>query len=231
MISDRVGQCYTHAIPEFVTGDLLDLGCGQVPFYAAYRQHVDSVTCVDWPGSPHDVQFADVLCDINEPLPIEGHSFDTIICSDVLEHLHNPSGLLGEVRRVLRPGGRVLLNVPFMYGIHEAPFDYFRYTRFALGHLAINNGLCVREIQELGGLGDVACDLSAKLLSGVPLIGQTAAAVTQCAWIGLTRLRVLRGLDQRTADYFPLGYFAVLVHSESVDPLGPHAAHHKISVS
>lgn len=68
-------------------------------------------------------------------LPFSSSSFEVVLCTEVLEHLHTPAGALREIHRVLKPGGKLLLTTPFAYPIHYAPTDYYRYTRFGLEHL------------------------------------------------------------------------------------------------
>ena len=68
-------------------------------------------------------------------LPFCDNVFDVALCTEVLEHLHTPLRALREMRRVLKPGGKLLLTTPFAYPIHYAPTDYYRYTRFGLMHL------------------------------------------------------------------------------------------------
>ena len=59
-------------------------------------------------------------------------SFDAVVMLEVLEHVHSPSAALANVLRVLRPGGIAVVSAPFIYPIHEAPHDYFRYTEHGL---------------------------------------------------------------------------------------------------
>ena len=61
--------------------------------------------------------------------------FDAVVMSEVLEHLHSPHLALDNIRMALRPGGRLILSTPFALPIHEAPNDYYRYTRYGLGFL------------------------------------------------------------------------------------------------
>ena len=210
LVSDRIASSFERYLKTHGRGDLLDLGCGTVPLYEVYQPLVDSITCVDWPGSPHDVQHSDVLCDINEPLPLRDDSYDTVILSDVLEHLHNPTLVFGEIARVMRPGGKLLMTVPFMYGLHEQPHDYHRYTRFAISHLASRSGLRPIEIIELGGAGDVACNMVAKLFLTIPMIGGSVASFLQFTWYTISRIGFIRRMEARTATIFPFEYFAVI---------------------
>jgi SAM-dependent methyltransferase len=76
----------------------------------------------------------DQVADAQE-LPFEDHSFDGIVCSEVLEHIPNPKKAIAEMRRVLVPGGFVVLTTRFLFPVHDAPGDYFRFTPYALEEL------------------------------------------------------------------------------------------------
>lgn len=73
----------------------------------------------------------DLLADAHS-LPLASESFDGIVLSEVMEHLHSPHEALTEILRVLRPGGRLIASVPFAIGIHADPHDYYRYTQESL---------------------------------------------------------------------------------------------------
>src|SRR4051794_31184398 len=62
-------------------------------------------------------------------------SYDVIVISEVLEHVHSPHLAIGNIHRLLKQGGRLILTVPFIFPIHERPHDYFRYTRYGLEFL------------------------------------------------------------------------------------------------
>jgi len=68
-------------------------------------------------------------------LPFRDEVFGVVVCTEVLEHTQSPELVLNELRRVLKPGGTLLLSVPFAFPIHYAPTDYYRFTRFGLKHL------------------------------------------------------------------------------------------------
>jgi SAM-dependent methyltransferase len=195
-------------LPTHARGRLLDLGCGQVPLYGAYRAHVGTVTCIDWAaGTPID--HVDQMCDLGRPLPLPDASFDTIILSDVLEHVPDPALLWREMARVLAPGGAIVMNVPFFYWLHAHPHDYYRYTRFALERFAQINGLALVMLVPLGGLADVLADLLAKLFEKVPLIGGPSALALQAVTSALGRTALGARAAQVSARHFPLGYFMV----------------------
>ncbi len=131
-------------------GRLLDLGCGAVPLYGMYRDLVSEITCVDWPNSLHNSSHVDISADLHGPLPLSDAAFDTVLLTDVLEHMAEPKGLMREVARVLAPGGKILVGVPFLYWLHEEPHDYYRFTKFALRRMLDESGLEVLEIDAYG---------------------------------------------------------------------------------
>jgi len=78
--------------------------------------------------------FADVVGDAHG-LPLPDASFERVLCTEVLEHLHTPQKAIDEMHRVLKPGGELILTTRFIAPIHDAPGDYFRFTKFGLAHL------------------------------------------------------------------------------------------------
>lgn len=208
--ADRVVACYEAALPAHARGDLLDLGCGTVPLHGLYAPHVASVTCVDWAASPHATNHIDIEADLSQPLPLPDAAFDTVILSDVMEHVPEPRLLWREIARVLRPGGHLLMNVPFLYGLHELPHDYFRYTRFALERMAQEAGLQVLELRATGGSLHVLADVLAKHLVHLPVLGAPLAVAVQGVVSLLDRTGPGRRLAAKTAERFPAGYFLVV---------------------
>ncbi|MBF0216872.1 MAG: class I SAM-dependent methyltransferase [Candidatus Omnitrophica bacterium] len=84
-------------------------------------------------------------------IPAKDSAFDRILCLQVLEHVKEPITLLKELRRVLKPGGDLLLTAPQGWGEHMKPEDYFRFTSYGLRHLAGQAGMEVSSIEPLGG--------------------------------------------------------------------------------
>jgi SAM-dependent methyltransferase len=209
LISDRIAALYQTHLPRHARGHLVDLGCGKVPLYGMYKTLVQRVSCVDWPESPHGNLHVDEAVDLSQRLPFSDGSFDTVILSDVLEHVPEPTTLWAEMARVLAPSGRVILNVPFLYGIHEAPHDHARYTEFALRRFAQHSGLEVMTLLPVGGSLHVLADLLAKHLAHGPVLGAALASGVQAVVSVLDRTALGRKLMLRTAPHFPLGYFMV----------------------
>lgn len=129
-----VGDAFMRRFQELFKGHLFDLGCGEMPYRDWLLHHADSYTGVDWSSSLHEMK-ADIVADMNEPLPIESEMADTVISLSVMEHLREPQIMLNEAYRILKPAGSIVLQVPFMWWVHEAPYDYFRYTRYGLQYM------------------------------------------------------------------------------------------------
>lgn len=168
LMADLIASWYDRNLKEFAKGDLLDLGCGKAPLYGVYKDSVESVILADWANSMHENKLLDVVCDISKTLPFKDESFDTVILSDVLEHIPNPSDVMSELKRILKPGGYLLMNVPFMYWIHEQPHDYHRYTEFMIRKLASDQKLNMIKLEALAGGWAVLIDLLSKLSGGKP---------------------------------------------------------------
>ncbi len=205
IVADLVGQFYSNAIPKWVSGDLADLGCGKAPLLGAYRDRCTSVALADWPNSAHPNPLINISVDLNEPLvSIPDKSYDVVVLSDVLEHIREPVVLMSEISRILRPGGRLLMNVPFAYWIHEAPYDYYRYTRYALESFVETAGMQVVELTPLGGWIEVMADMSCKLLTRARLT--FVASALHRAVIAFNNTGIGRRLALSTGDVLPLGY-------------------------
>ncbi|MCR4806812.1 MAG: class I SAM-dependent methyltransferase [Lachnospiraceae bacterium] len=167
LISSIIADIYNDYIPEYVSGKLLDLGCGRIPLYALYKDHIDDCVCIDWVNSAHHNENLDIEANISEPLPLENGSFDSIICSDVLEHIFNPVSVLDEMVRVCKTGGYIIVNTPFNYWIHEEPYDYNRYTPYFYEKYAeTRDDIELVDLRTMGGTGPVLIDMIGKKLQG-----------------------------------------------------------------
>lgn len=210
LVSQLIADFYSRAIPEYSHGRLLDLGCGKAPFLGYYSEFVEAATLVDWENSPHASPLLCLSADLNERLPFGDQSFDTVILSDVLEHIATPERLLCDISRILRNDtGILLLNVPFFYAIHEEPYDFHRYTRYSLARMCEKAELHVIELAPMGGLPEILIDLYAKLALHVPIIGPQLAGWIQAFGAALLKLKLFKNASIRSADRFPIGYTLV----------------------
>src|SRR6516225_3576415 len=209
LMCDLVASCYQTHVRSHCRGRLLDLGCGKVPFYALYREYVSETVCVDWNNSLHGTNYLDAECDLTKDLPFADASFDSILLSDVLEHIPTPERLWRETARILKPGGKMLLNVPFCYRMHEEPYDYYRYTKYALQRFAQETGFDTILIKEIGGTPEIVVDIISKFIVRFGPIGRWTAIALQALWERLAAWPPARRVSERSAKRFPLGYFMI----------------------
>lgn len=115
-------------------GTMLDFGCGTSPYQSLFQIDRYLGLEIAAPGHPLKNTHSALLYS-GDRIPLQDEFVDSILMTEVLEHVFNPAELLAEFHRVLRPGGSVLITCPFVWPLHEEPYDYARYTPFALKHL------------------------------------------------------------------------------------------------
>lgn len=196
---------YVAIIEKYAKGKLLDLGAGMVPFYGIYKDKVDENVCIDWANSLHGNPHLDIVADLNQAFPIPDATFDSILCSDVMEHIADPFAFMRETARVLKPGGDLMLMVPFFYWLHETPHDYHRYTEFALRKMCADNQLEVVELQAYGGYLEVLFDLLSKGLGKSKVLSRVFQPIAK--WI--VGWKISQKIQRKTSARFPLGYCLV----------------------
>ncbi len=133
-----------------IRGHVLDLGCGERVNESFILSCADSYRGGDWAQTLHRPMM-DLVADLNGPIPLPDASADTVFSVSVLEHLSNPQMLLDEAFRLLRPGGALVLQVPFQWRVHEAPYDYFRFTSYGLRYLLAKAGFAHCEVMPTTG--------------------------------------------------------------------------------
>lgn len=128
-------------------GRLLDVGCGCKPYRRLFTASEYIGLELDTPDNRKSKR-ADYYYD-GTTFPFDDHRFDGIICNQVLEHIFAPEHFLEEMRRVVRPGGKLLLTVPFVWDEHEQPWDFARYSSFGLKSLLERNGWTIIEHRKI----------------------------------------------------------------------------------
>ncbi len=206
---DTIARLLGTAAP-YVRGDLLDVGCGMKPYQALLGARTTGWTGLDYADSAAGQTRADVFGSALD-MPFANESFDTILCTQVAEHVPEPGRLFAECARVLRPGGNLILTTPQTEEMHEQPHDYFRYTRYGLQYLAETHGLQVIALQPFGGAAQTFALLAARELPKAykiaPLhaIANVLVAVINVGGVVLDRLWLATG-DRRT---ITVGYMLV----------------------
>jgi SAM-dependent methyltransferase len=143
---------------------VLDAGAGTRPHAIFFkRQHYESC---DMPGGFYE-QKHDFECLLHE-IPKPAETYDAVILTQVLEHVPNPAAVLRELRRILKPGGRILLSVPLNCPLHGEPYHFFQFTHHGIAVLSAEAGLQIESCEKIGGafwqLGKRTPDAFAKLL-------------------------------------------------------------------
>jgi len=131
------------------SGVLLDYGCGGQPYRELFSRYVSQYIGADIAAAAGTR--LDLVLNPGEPVDLPDHSVDTILSSQVLEHVPDPHAYLRECRRLLRPEGRLIISVPMQWRHHEEPYDFLRFTRFGLEHLLRSNDLKVLDLRPCGG--------------------------------------------------------------------------------
>jgi SAM-dependent methyltransferase len=209
LIVDLIAASYDQYLATYARGKLIDLGCGKVPLFEAYRNYAAINICIDWGNSLHGNAHLDAACDLTKDLPFRDSEFDTVILADVLEHIPQPEQIWKEMSRILTDRGRLLISVPFYYPVHEAPHDYFRYTEFALRRLAESWGFTVLVLEPMGGVPAILADVLAKNLLIVPKVGAYPAIILQHLTTLFLNTRLGRKISRVTSAAFPIEYFLV----------------------
>ena len=123
-----------------ITGSILDFGCGAKPYEREFV-NAKSYIGVDLRESGHKDYDSkvDIYYD-GKTLPFENESFDAVVSFEVFEHVFNLEDILKEIRRVIKPGGKLFFTTPFAWDEHEAPYDFGRYTSFGIKAVLERNG-------------------------------------------------------------------------------------------
>ena len=161
----------THLKPLLreLTGEVLDVGCGRKPYQALVKAKKYVGLDFDSPVT-RELATADAFYDGGE-FPFGAGQFDGVLCTQVLEHVFTPNEFLAEIARVMKPGGVMVLTVPFVWDEHEQPHDFGRYSSFGLKAVLESHGF----------------ELMTQHKSGAD--GRTLAQLTVGYWYKVTRSR------------------------------------------
>ncbi len=120
-----------------------DIGCGEQPTRGQIERLGAQYVGIDIVQNGSGT--VDVLAPITE-MPVPDGVFDVLLVTEVLEHVSDTYGAFRELARVLRPGGSIIITVPFAYPLHEEPWDFVRLTPYQIRECAKLNGLEVTEL-------------------------------------------------------------------------------------
>jgi SAM-dependent methyltransferase len=163
-IADAVGR-FALDVPKEAW--VLDAGAGEGR-YAKYFKHARYCGIDLAIGDPKwNYRGLDAVADLS-CLPLRSRSVAACLNIVTLEHVKDPKQVVGELFRVLQPAGRLLLVVPHEWEVHQAPHDYFRYTRHGVALLLEQAGFHDYTITPVGGYFRL---LSRRLMNGLQFFG------------------------------------------------------------
>lgn len=131
------------ALAKNITGKTLDVGCGQKPYKDLFNSSEYIGLEIDSEENRKSKN-ADFFYD-GTRFPFLDAEYDSMVLNEVFEHVFNPDEFLCEVSRVIKPGGLLLLTVPFVWDEHEQPYDYARYSSFGIKYLLEKHGFLIVE--------------------------------------------------------------------------------------
>lgn len=150
---------------HYMNGRMMDFGCGSKPYKSIFN--VNEYIGVDYNGEghSHENEQIDVFYD-GKTIPFPDNSFDSVLSTEVFEHIFNLEDVLNEINRVMKPGGRLLITCPFFWGLHEVPVDFARYTPYALKSILEKKGFKILALEKSGNSISTISQL--KILDGPP---------------------------------------------------------------
>jgi SAM-dependent methyltransferase len=203
------------ALEQHAHGRVLDVGCGRRPFDEVLRARGGRVVGLEVDAQRYArpaasaegfIASEDGETTVAQPdvwgsglqLPFGDATFDTAVSFQVLEHVQQPARLLAEICRVLKPGGRLVLTAPHIWGIHEEPHDYYRFTPYGLRYLAQTVGLRVEQVVPLAGYWVTAGARFSHYLTQfeklyLHALTRPLMALVQLLCLGLDRLHPVHG--------------------------------------
>src|SRR3989344_1640514 len=128
---------------------ILDAGAGHSP-YKKYFSHCNYVAAdfVEHDKKGDNFQI-NIICDL-EKLPFKNNTFDAIINTWVIEHIPNPEKMLNELKRVLKPNGKIFIAIPQGYMIHQEPYNFFYFTEYGIKILLEKTKLRLNYMERIG---------------------------------------------------------------------------------
>lgn len=133
---------------------ILDAGCGDAWIkdeFKRFNKTVDYYGIDLGVGDENLTYRLHAFADLHS-IPFKSNSFDKVTSNSVLEHVEYPDQVFSEMARVVTPGGRIFLNVPLTFYLHQTPYDFHRFTKYTLEKFAQRNNLKIVEMWPQGGV-------------------------------------------------------------------------------
>lgn len=143
-----------------------DVGCGSQPLRGEVESRGGEYVSFDI--AQNETGTVDHLCPITD-MPCEDGRFDVVLCNEVLHHVSDTYGAFGELARITKPGGRIVITTPFNYHLHEIPYDFVRITPYQFEACAQRSGLVVEALEKAGNEVEVLATVWENLWGFGPL--------------------------------------------------------------
>lgn len=184
-------QALRSLFQKYAGGRLLDVGAGRLAYRFLLKDYCTEYFSTDVSWKRGKIDF---ITDIQN-MAIRRESFNTVFCTQVLEHIPEPGRAIDEIYRVLAPNGLLILSVPHLSHLHNKPDDYYRFTKYGLEHMLKQASFEILHMQPAGGLlsflGFIPTTVLVNLFYGIPVLGSAAMFISKL----LTRVFVF--LDNR----------------------------------
>lgn len=200
---------------QYIKGDLLDAGCGEKPYSLIYGDITRKSVGCDVEYCVHDQKEVDVFASLDN-LPFQNNTFDTVLCTNVLEHVAENEKAFFELSRVLKNKSYMILSVPFLYPAHEVPHDFYRYSFYGLKHQIEKNGLKIIKAIPWGGIGMmilVYCNLFLCKFLKIGIINYLVCVLQEGIYIIYRNLclsnLINKGIKTKMSKTITTGYFII----------------------
>jgi len=191
------------AMEEFATGTVVDIGSGRLPYQGRFA-HVDRYVSLDITSRHGPTILGDI-----QRLPIRNGAINTVVCTQVLEHVPQPVQAINEISRVLALNGVAIISVPHLSHLHNEPNDYYRFTHHALKLLIEDSGLELISVKAAGGLlsflGLIPTMIAQSFTYSLPIIGRLVRSSCQ----QFSRVIVWLDKTAATSNLYPLNYLVI----------------------
>lgn len=135
------------ALKKYAQGKLIDIGAGRLTYKDILKKYCQEYQSLDFKKTHPDLTYIEDI----KNLSLENDSFDTIFCSQVLEHVPEPSRAISELKRILKKNGYLILTTPFLGYLHNEPYDFQRFTKYALEYFLQKENLKIVILESSGG--------------------------------------------------------------------------------
>jgi len=222
-VRSSILRAVQQALPQF-HGTFLDIGCGVMPYRELITRKPSRVT--RYIGLDIETPTYRAAVDLRwdgRSIPLPDASVDCAMATEVLEHCPEPLVVLKEARRVLKPGGVFFFTVPYIWPLHDAPYDFYRYTPFALERLLAEAGFADVKIQAMGGWNASLAQMLGLWLKRAPLTNEARNQMAKQVWPlyqQLVKTDVLPA-DPKAGNTMTTGWSGIVRVPQTTVPTGP----------